>query len=99
MKPSVRNLAGDDARTALTAFVFQVSTASGATATGLCVLAEAADSDAVAATATMLTRMSDLFSRTVLFISPPVRTRPLRRRGRRRGRRAARRAQRRGSRW
>src|SRR2546422_649566 len=96
MKPSVWNLAGDEARTALTAYVFQVRTASGAVATGLWVVAEATDSDAVAATATMPTKMSNVLSRTLLFISPRFRTRPPRRRGRGRGRRAARRAQRRG---
>ena len=57
--PSTWNFAGDDARTAFTAFVFQVSTASGATLTCLCVVADATDSDARAATAMTPTRTSN----------------------------------------
>src|SRR5436853_361152 len=39
--PSVWNFVGVDARTALTAYVFHVSTASGGTTAGLCVVADA----------------------------------------------------------
>jgi hypothetical protein len=70
--PSVCTLVGTEARTALTVYVFQVSTASGGTATGLCVRAEAACSDAVAARATMPARTGTILIRTVhCFISPP----------------------------
>ena len=44
--PSVWNFVGVEARTALTAYVFQVSTASGGTTTGLRSFAEAIGSDA-----------------------------------------------------
>ena len=70
--PSVCTLVGTEARTAFTVYVFQVSTASGGTTTGLCVLAEAACSDTVATTATMPTRTGTILIRTVhCFISPP----------------------------
>jgi hypothetical protein len=42
----------------LTVFVFQIRTASGGTAVGVGVFAEATDSDAVTATARMPTRMN-----------------------------------------
>ena len=63
--PSVWTLVGAEARTAFTVYVFQVSTASGGTTTGLCVFAEAACSDAVAATARMPTRTGTILIRTV----------------------------------
>src|SRR6476469_3667669 len=70
--PSVWNFVGVEARTALTAFVFQVSTASGGTTTGLGVFAEATDNDAVTATARMPTSTINAFSCVVFFfISPP----------------------------
>ena len=74
--PSVWNLVGVEARTALTVFVFQISTASGDTGVALCVVAEAADNDTVAATMAattrMPTRMGSAFGLTVLiFIAPP----------------------------
>src|SRR5689334_14856997 len=97
--PSVWNFVGVEARTAFTALVFQVSTASGGTAAGLWVFAEAADSDAVTATARTATKTSDrLVPRVVSFMSPPLRTRPPRRRGLDRARRVVQPALRRGPR-
>src|SRR5437868_3393758 len=97
--PSVWNFVGDEARTALTAYVFQVSTESGGTTAGLCVVAEAIGSDAAETATRKLARTSSVFSGNFLrFISPPFPTRSPRRRETDRGRRAARRAQRRGPR-
>ena len=71
--PSVWTFVGCDARTAFTVYVFQVSTASGGTTTGLCVFAEAACSDTAATTATMPTRTGTILIRTVhCFMTPPV---------------------------
>ena len=87
--PSVWNFVGVDARTALTVYVFQVTTASGGTATGLFECADATDSETAAATARMPTRtMSVLVRGCTFFISPPVPTGSPRRRGRDRARRA-----------
>src|SRR3977135_4429690 len=92
--PSVWNFVGVEPRTALTAFVFHVSTASGGIATGLRPVAEAIGSDAVAAATTKLARTSRALNGTFLrFMSSPLGTRPPRRRGWAQGPRAARRAQ------
>src|ERR1022692_5167084 len=72
--PSVWTLVGDEARTAFTVYVFQVSTASGGTTIGLCDLADAACSDAVAASATTSARTGSALIRKVhRFMSPPIR--------------------------
>ena len=60
--PSVCTFVGVDARTAFTAYVFHVSTASGGTAAAFRVFADATDSDVVAATASMPTRVSKVAS-------------------------------------
>ena len=70
--PSVWNLVGVEARTALTVFVFQISTASGGTAVGFGGFAEATDSDAVTATVRAPTRMRNAFIFTVLLLFLPV---------------------------
>ena len=60
--PSVWNLVGVEARTALTVFVFQISTASGDTGVCFRLAVEAADNDAVAATIAATTRMPTMSS-------------------------------------
>ena len=60
--PSVWTFVGTDARTALTAFVFQVTAASGGTKLGLRLCAEAPDSATVAPTAAMPATTSNSFS-------------------------------------
>src|SRR5258708_2090485 len=88
--PSVCTFTGTEARTALTAYVFQVRAAAGDTAADLRVVAEATDNDAAATTTRKLARISSLLSGNFLcFMSPPSGTRSPRRRETDRGRRAA----------
>jgi hypothetical protein len=87
--PSVWNFVGDEARTAPTAFVFQVSAASGEIGAAFLELAEATDSDAVAAPTMRINAASWAM---LFFIFPPLRTRRPRQRGPDRAPRAARQA-------
>src|SRR5258708_2660477 len=91
--PSVWNFVGVEARTALTAFVFQVTTASGGT-TPAFGFSAAADNDTVAPIARTPARTSNVLSCGLpFFISPPYLTGSPRRRGPDRARHAARQAQ------
>src|SRR5258705_2951364 len=96
--PSVWNFDGDEARTAFTVFVFQVTTASGGTVAGLRLSADATESDTVAPTARMAARTSSGLIRTFPLIASPFPTRSPRRREGDRVRRAARQAQQHGPR-
>src|SRR5690348_10510821 len=71
--PSVWNFVGVDARTALTALLFQVMTASGGVAASRFAVADAADSHVVATAAATIPSTSSVLVRTFRLVTSPPR--------------------------